>query len=100
MGAMRRAIWLLGLLVVVFLSGCASLKPVLSSADEIARALCAAHFGQKSGMTVEQAARAYCETREAWEPWIGPALQAKRSGAQRAGACGAGESPAQLYLDE
>lgn len=75
----------LAVLLAVGLIGCGSgLGPVLSSVDAVARALCAAHYGEKQGMSVEDAARAYCATREAWQPWIGPALQAQKAGAKAA----------------
>jgi hypothetical protein len=70
------------------LPGCASVMPVLKSVDQIARSLCAAFYGEKNGISADEAARLYCATREAWEPWIGPALDAQRAGGAASGAAG------------
>ncbi len=84
------------LVLSVFLSavaGCAAALPIVRSVDDIARSMCAAYFGQKQGVSVEDAARMYCATREAWAPWIDPALKAQQSGAaaaEKAGGPGTG----------
>ena len=72
--------------------GCAAVLPVLRGIDEVARSMCAAHFSQKQGMSVEEAAKLFCSTREAWEPWVGPALEAQKAGARRAEARYAGDA--------
>lgn len=81
---------LLALLLVVALPGCASWKPVARTADGIAESLCAHFFGEKQGISLEEAADQFCATREDLEPWIDQVLAAK----QKAGKAALARRPA------
>lgn len=70
----------LGFLLV----GCGSVKPLVRTVDDIARDLCAVHFGEQLGIPFEEAARTYCEAREDWAPFLDPLLAAKREGGELA----------------
>lgn len=87
------------LLSLTLIGGCATLKPVLRSVDQIAQAMCAAFFSDKQGVSVEDAARIYCATREAWEPWVGPALEAQKAGGAKAEASSSCPMPAPKSKD-
>jgi len=73
------------LVAVVALQGCAfwqKVKPIVSTVDDIARSMCAQWYGEQMGMSVDDALKLYCNTREAWAPWIDPALAASKMGGQ------------------
>lgn len=58
-------------------TGCAfwqEAKPVVRTVDDLARDACSLFFGEKMGLDVVDAARAYCATREEWAPFIDPML--------------------------
>lgn len=67
-------------LLVACLGGCASFKPVVRTADDLAQEACALFFGDKQGIDIEAAAKAYCATRQAWAPFINPILAAEKQG--------------------
>ncbi len=60
--------------------GCAAVKPVLRTVDDMAQALCAQYYADAVGVSFDDAARLYCRTREAWAPWIDPLLKAQAEG--------------------
>jgi hypothetical protein len=64
------------------LSGCAafqSAKPALQTADSLAQQACAVFFGQQRGMSVEDAAEAFCEAKEQYQPWLDALLRTDRA---------------------
>lgn len=73
-------------IAIVIATGCAILKPALRTVDDIAREACALYFAELQGISARDAARAYCATREALDPFIREILAAQRvAGAQSAG---------------
>jgi hypothetical protein len=78
--------------VMVLVASCAMFqanKPALRTTHDIAKATCSAYFGELQGLSLEDAARAFCEGEEAMRPWIDAILAAKQEAgpvaAQRAG---------------
>ncbi len=61
---------------------CAGLKPVARSTHDIAKELCSVFYGEKNGISIEEAGRAFCETERQLRPWLDEVLKAQ----QRAGA--------------
>jgi hypothetical protein len=74
-------------------TGCASVKPVIASIDEIAQTLCAKHHQETMGLSLDDAAEFYCKTREAYEPWIDAALSSVKVGAAAKAGAGASQCP-------
>lgn len=77
------------LLFVLATPACAAwqkAKPFVQTVDDIARSMCAVFYGQQNGVSAEQAARLYCATRDAWAPWLDPALAGTQAGGVAAGA--------------
>lgn len=69
-------------------------KNVVRTADDAARALCAIFHAERQGISVTEAFDAVCKTREVWEPFYRPVLQAQkagRSGASPDAAMGGGQ---------
>lgn len=67
---------------LLLLSGCAafqSAKPALQTADSLAQQACAVFFGQQRGMSVEDAAEAFCEAKEQYQPWLDALLRTDRA---------------------
>lgn len=80
-----KATGLLGSIVLVValclpLPGCAEARPILRTVDDVAKNLCALFYAEKQSLSVEDAARSFCRTRDAWEPWIDEALRAQQAG--------------------
>jgi hypothetical protein len=82
MSALVLALGCFGLL----LSGCAGWKPIARTADGVAETLCAQFFGEKRGLSLEDAAKQFCSTRADLEPWIESVLAAKREAGPKAAA--------------
>lgn len=83
---MKHAIRLAVLVATIFLlNGCAwwqkTGKPIVSSVDDIARSMCAMFYGERMGISPEQALETYCKLREQWAPWIDPAIASMEAGA-------------------
>jgi hypothetical protein len=86
--------WFSVFLVSLFvMTSCAGALPVVRTIDDMARDMCAKFFGEKNGISLEDAARTYCQTREDLDPWIGPLLEAQKAGekaaAKKHGSCDA-----------
>jgi hypothetical protein len=76
-------------------TGCANVKPVLQTADDIAQTLCAKYHQESFGISIEDAAKKYCELREDYAPWIDAALASIQAGAAaKAGAAKCAEPAA------
>jgi hypothetical protein len=76
-------------LIPGLLSGCALLndaKPVLRTVDDVASNLCALHFSEQQGLSIEDAGRKFCDTKRKLQPWIDEVLAAQQSAGARAAA--------------
>jgi len=71
-------------LVILSVTGCAwwqkDVKPIVSTVDDIARSMCAMFYGERMGVSPEEALKTYCKLREQWAPWIDPALASMQAG--------------------
>lgn len=79
--ALQAAVLFIG---VAGLSGCASMKPVVRTVDDLAREACNFYFSDRMGISLEDAARTYCKVREDWAPFIDPLLRAQEEGGELA----------------
>jgi hypothetical protein len=61
------------------LGACQVWKPAARTVNDVARDLCALFFAEQQGISVEQAAKLACETREQLDPWIEQVLAAKQT---------------------
>jgi hypothetical protein len=80
------------LLVCLSLSAqsCASAKPVARTVSDLAQDACSLFFAEKQGLSVEDAARAFCSTHEKVKPFLDELLAAQeRAGAKASAALGA-----------
>lgn len=80
---MKNKNWLLWILILVAASACSLLqtaKPYVSTVDDIAKSMCAKYYGDALGVSVDDAFEMYCRTREAFSPWIDPALASVQAG--------------------
>lgn len=64
------------------LGGCSVVKPVVKTVDDVAKDLCAIHYGEEFGVSFDEAARKYCELRKDWAPFIDPLVRARLEAAQ------------------
>ncbi len=71
-------------LPLLLLSSCSSWKPVARTGNDVARVLCGEFFGEKQKISVEDAAKKFCETRADLAPWLDAVLAAKREAAPKA----------------
>lgn len=69
-------------LVVMFVltAGCAALKPIARTADDIAHQLCALHYAEAEGLSLEEAGTKFCQTEAAIRPWLELVLRTQRVG--------------------
>ena len=75
--------------VAFSLTSCAGIKPVIKTIDDLAQDACGMFFADRMGISWEDAARAYCNTREALAPFIDPLLEAQaKAGGEAAAAQG------------
>lgn len=65
------------LLLLTTLS-CAAAKPVLRTTDDIATEACGLFFSEKTGISLEDAARGICKTKEVLQPYIDALLAAQQ----------------------
>lgn len=59
---------------------CAGSKPYLRTADDAATWACAAFYGKKQGLSLDEAAKAFCSTKEQVQPWLDQLLALERQG--------------------
>jgi hypothetical protein len=82
-------------LLALALVGCSWLKPATRTVKDAAEILCGAYFSESAGLSVEDAARAFCSTEKQLRPWLDQVLAAKQTaGAQAAAAQAPPESDA------
>lgn len=67
------------LLLLVPLS-CAESRPYLRTADDAATWACAAFYGKRQGMSLDEAARTFCKTKAQIQPWLDHLLALERQG--------------------
>jgi hypothetical protein len=80
------ALLVLAALTPIFLaSSCVAAKPVVKTVNDAAALACQAYFGEKQGISFEEAAREFCVTREELAPFLDAILAAGPVAAQRAG---------------
>lgn len=70
--------------LLLMLPSCANWKPIARTTNDVARALCGQFFGEKQGISVEEAAKKFCETRDDLAPWLDTVLAAKQAGGKAA----------------
>lgn len=58
--------------------GCAAIKPAAVVANDIARDLCALHYSEREGISLDDAAKTFCQDLR---PWLDLVLRAQRDGA-------------------
>jgi hypothetical protein len=64
-------------LVAFHSQACAGWKPFARDASDVARNLCGLFFAEKQGLSLEDAARQFCVTRDQLDPWLEEILRAK-----------------------
>jgi hypothetical protein len=69
---------------VLLAIGCSEAKPVARTVNDVARELCAIFFSERQGISVEDAARGICSTREVLDPFIREVLKAQRAAGMQA----------------
>lgn len=72
-------------LALVVPSGCAEGKVIARGANDVARDLCALHYGQREGISLDDAARTFCQDLR---PWLDLVLRAQRDGTPLPSQCG------------
>lgn len=70
----------------VFVS-CAGSKPYLRTADDAASWACAAFYGKKQGISLDEAAQTFCKTKAQLQPWLDQLLALERQGVAGAAKC-------------
>lgn len=65
--------------------GCAAIKPAAVVANDVARDLCALHYGQREGISLDDAAKTFCQDLR---PWLDLVLRAQRDGTPLPNQCG------------
>jgi hypothetical protein len=81
--------------LALLVAGCSWLKPATRTVKDAAEILCGAYFSESAGLSVEEAARAFCSTEKQLRPWLDQVLAAKQTaGAQAAAAQAPPESDA------
>jgi hypothetical protein len=70
----------LGLFLLCVPLSCAGSKPYIRTADDAATWACAAFYGQKQGLSLDDAAGAFCKTKAQLQPWIDQLLALQRQG--------------------
>lgn len=68
-------------LLLLLCAGCAEMKPIARTVNDVARDLCAIFYGKREGISIDEAARTFCATEKQLGPWIDEVLSAE----QRAG---------------
>ena len=76
---------------LLFASCGGSFKPIARTVNDVAKELCSMFFAERQKVSIEEAAKVACETREQLDPWIEQILAAQKA----AGAAATGEKPAE-----
>lgn len=79
-------------LALAALTGCATLKPYIKTADDVARALCAAWAAEHQQISVEQAFDTFCAIEANWRPFL-PEVKLKQQQGRDGVTLGAAAAP-------
>lgn len=66
---------------------CTGSKPYLRTADDAATWACAAFYGKKQGISLDEAAQTFCKTKAQLQPWLDQLLALERQGVAGAAKC-------------
>jgi hypothetical protein len=66
-------------LALGLLQSCSNWKPAARTVNDVARELCSLFFAERQSISLEEAAKTACETREQLDPWIEQVLAAKQA---------------------
>ena len=66
---------------------------IASTVDEVARGMCASYYAERAGLSLDDAAKAFCTTQQALEPWIQAVLAARKAAARKAALAGEAACP-------
>lgn len=69
----------------LLLTGCPMFVKTIKTADDAAKMACEIFFAERQGISIKEAAAAYCATREALEPWLGAQELAGKQAAEKMG---------------
>ena len=81
---MRLVLSVVAVVATLAISACAEVKPVVRTAVDIARDLCAMVTAERAGISTEEAARTFCATESQLEPWLDEVLAAEQRTAAKA----------------
>ncbi len=81
---MKRVAYLAITLGLCAAGACAQVKPVIRSAVDIARDLCALVSSERYGISAQDAARMFCATEAQLDPWLQEILAAEQRAAAKA----------------
>jgi hypothetical protein len=70
----------LALVLMLGFTGCADVKPVLRTANDVAQAMCSLFYSKQKGLSVDDAAKTFCSTQKQLQPWIDHVLATEQSG--------------------
>lgn len=83
----KKLIVLLSLPLLFSTSSCAwwaenkgDVKSVVNTVDDIAQALCGVFYGEKMNLSVQDAVKTFCDTRDKFAPWIDAVLAGAKAG--------------------
>ena len=57
-------------------------KSVVNTVDDIAQSLCGVFYGDKMNISVQDAVRTFCDTRDKFAPWIDLVLAGAKAGGE------------------
>lgn len=67
------------LLGSAIMAACVAVKPIAKTVDSIATDACVQHFGEVSGLSLEEAAEKFCSTKKQIQPFLDALLAAKQT---------------------
>ncbi len=71
-------------------TACSGLKPAAQVANDVARDLCALHYSEREQVSLEDAAKTFCQDLR---PWLDLVLRAQREGTPQPEQCGDAGAP-------
>ena len=104
----RRFLMVMAMLAAVpTVSSCAwwaenkgDVKSVVQTVDDIAQSLCGVFYGNKMSISVQDAVKTFCNSREKYEPWIDQVLAGAKAGGDAKLAPKASAVPVPLALSD
>jgi len=71
--------------LALYLTACGAFwdnaKPYVQTVDDVAKSMCANYYGETMKISVDDAFKMYCRSRDAFSPWIDPAIASMQAGA-------------------